>query len=126
VGRAFGVLDPPVSVAAVDARIEAMRSSLRPHRIIGEFLQIVSRTSPLGPPGRPLQPLLVRAAIDLLTPSMRRDLKLPERPLTRTAVLVLMRAFATAAALAPPVIVSQARRRVGRKPPASGDIEPLA
>jgi uncharacterized protein (DUF2236 family) len=119
VGRAFGVLDPPVSTAAAEARIEAMRPSLRPHRIIGEFLQIVSTTSPLGPPGRPLQPLLVRAAIDLLTPSMRRDLNLPERPMARAAVLVIMRAFATAAGVAPPLIVSEARARVGRKPPRS-------
>jgi uncharacterized protein (DUF2236 family) len=118
-GRAFGVLDPPTCVAAVEARIEAMRPSLRPHRIIGEFLQIVSTTSPLGPPGRPLQPLLVRAAIDLLTPSMRRDLNLPERPLARAAVLVIMRAFASAAGLTPPAIVAEARARVGRKPPAS-------
>jgi uncharacterized protein (DUF2236 family) len=119
VGRAFGVLDPAVSVAAVEARIEAMRPSLRPHRIIGEFLQIVARSSPLGPPGRPLQPLLVRAAVDLLPPALRRDLNLPERPLARAAVLVIMRAFASAAGLTPPAIVAEARARVGRKPPAS-------
>jgi uncharacterized protein (DUF2236 family) len=116
VGRAFGVVDPAVSVAAVEARLEAMRPKLRPHPIIGEFLRIVSTTSPLGPPGRPLQPLLVRAAIDLVPARLRRDLNLPERPLAGAAVLAIMRAFATAAEVAPHPIVRHAHARVGRKP----------
>lgn len=113
IGRAFGAVDPPTSVAAMEARIEAMRPKLRPHPILGEFMQIVSTTSPLGPAGRPLQPLLVRAAIDVLPPALRQDLELPERPLARAAVLAAMRSFAAAARFAPNEIVRQARARVG-------------
>lgn len=117
VGLAFGVVDPPVSVAAVQMRIQAMRPHLRPHPIIGEFLRIVSATSPLGPLGQPFQPLLVQAAIDLLPPSLRRDLQLPERPLAaRAPVLVMMRALGAAASRAPNPIVRDAYARLGRKP----------
>jgi hypothetical protein len=63
--------------------------------------------------------LLVRAAIDLLPPSVQRDLNLPAQPLARPAVLVIMRALATAAAMTPPLIVAEARARVGRKPPSN-------
>jgi uncharacterized protein (DUF2236 family) len=114
VGRAFGVEDPPTSVAAAGLRIEAMRPKLRPHPILGEFLRIVATTSPFGLPGRPLQPLLVRAAIDVLPPSLRSDLELPERPLARAAVLATMRGLAATARLAPDKIVRQAHARVGR------------
>jgi uncharacterized protein (DUF2236 family) len=116
-GRAFGVTDPPTSAAAVEMRLEAMRPRLRPHPILGEFLQIVSMTSPLGAPGLPLQVMLVRAAIDLLPPSLRRDLALPERPLARAAVLVTMRSLGAAARRIPNDIVRQAYARVGEMPP---------
>jgi uncharacterized protein (DUF2236 family) len=116
VGRAYGVGDAPTSVEAVEDRLAAMRPKLTPHPILGEFLQIVSATSPLGPPGRPLQSLLVRAAIDILPPWARVDLRLPERPLVSTAVLVTMRGVAAAAQIAPPPIVREAHARVGRKP----------
>jgi uncharacterized protein (DUF2236 family) len=116
-GRAFGVTDPPMSAGAVEMRLEAMRPRLRPHPIIGEFLEIVSMTSPLGAPGLPLQVMLVRAAIDLLPPSLRRDLALPERPLARAAVLVTMRSLGAAARRIPNDIVRQAYARVGETPP---------
>lgn len=114
VGRGFGVIDPPVSVSAVEARIDAMRPSLRSHPIIGEYLRIVSRTSPLGPAGRPLQRLLVRAAIDLLPAALREGLNLPASPRLGAAVRVAMRAFAAAADMAPNPFVREAHARVGR------------
>lgn len=117
VGRAFGVADPPASAAAAQARIEAMRPKLRPHPIIGEFLRIVSRTSPLGLPARPLQPLIARAAIDLLPAALRRELELPDRPFAAAAAPALMRGLAAAAQRAPNEIVRQAHARVGRPPP---------
>lgn len=116
VGRAFGAVDPPTSAAAVEQRIEAMRPKLRAHPILDEFLRIVSTNSPFGLPGLPLQPLLVRAAIDTLPPQLRRDLQLTERPLARGAVLATMRALAAAARRAPNEAVRQAHARVGRGP----------
>jgi uncharacterized protein (DUF2236 family) len=118
VGLAFGVADPPLSAEAAELRIEAMRPSLRPHAIIQEFLRIVSETSPLGPFGRPIQSLLVWAAIDLLPSSLRQDLKLPEPSFAaRTPVLATMRALGAAASFAPNPIVHDAYARVGRKAP---------
>jgi len=115
VGRAFGAVDPPTSVAAAEWRIEAMRPKLRPHPILDEFLRIVATNSPLGLPGLPLQPLLVRAAIDTLPPELRRDLQLSERPLVRGAVLATMRGLALAVRGAPNEAVRQANARVGRR-----------
>jgi len=116
-GLAFGALDPPTSRTAVEKRIEAMRPKLQPHAILKEFLHIVSTNSPLGLAGLPLQPLLVRAAIDTLPPGVRGDIRLCERPLASAAVLAAMRALAAAAGVAPNGIVRQAYARVGRRPP---------
>ncbi|MET0274288.1 MAG: oxygenase MpaB family protein, partial [Phenylobacterium sp.] len=76
-GRAFGAKDVPTSVAEVEACVQAMRPKLRPHPIIGEFLDIVSTTSPLGLAGRILQPFVVEASIDLLPAWARTELELP-------------------------------------------------
>jgi uncharacterized protein (DUF2236 family) len=113
-GLAFGAQDPPTSRTAAEKRIEAMRPKLQAHPILEEFLHIVSTNSPLGVPGLPLQPLLVRAAIDTLPPALRRDIRLTERPLASGAVLATMRALAAAVGVAPNGIVRQAYKRVGR------------
>jgi uncharacterized protein (DUF2236 family) len=115
-GLAFGVLDPPTSREAVQERIEAMRPRLQPHAILEEFLHIVSTNSPLGLPGLPLQPLLVRAAIDIVPPRLRGDIKLAERPLASGAVLATMRALAAALRVAPNGMLRDAYARVGRRP----------
>jgi len=113
-GRAFGAPEPPGSVAAVEALFDRMRPILRPHPIIGEFLQIVSTTSPLGLAGRALQPLVVEAAIDLIPPDLQRRLELPVRPLRRQAAHVALKALARVGAAVPSDIVRQAHERVGR------------
>jgi len=113
-GRAFGAVDPPTSVAEVEVCFQAMRRKLRPHPIIGEFLNIVSTTSPLGLPGRVLQPMVVQASIDLLPPWMREVAELPPRPLARAAVRPIMTGLARAASLVPGEIQKQAYARVGR------------
>lgn len=115
-GHAFGAPDAPTSVAEVEAQIQTMRPKLRPHPIIGEFLQIVSSTSPFGLAGRVLQPMVVQAAIDLLPAWAREELEMPERPLARAAVRPLVRALGAAGALAPSEIPRQAYARVGRTP----------
>lgn len=116
-GEAFGAVDPPASVAEVEACIETMRPNLRPHPIIGEFLQIVSTNSPLGLLGRVIQPMAAQAAIDLLPSWAKSELELPDRPLAGAAVRPLMRGMGAAGNLMLGDIPRQAYARVGRKPP---------
>ncbi|RAK56297.1 hypothetical protein DJ017_10030 [Phenylobacterium soli] len=116
-GEAFGAVNPPASVAEVEACIEAMRPNLRPHPIIGEFLQIVSTNSPLGLLGRVIQPMAAQAAIDLLPSWAKSELELPDRPLAGAAVRPLMRGMGAAGNLMLGDIPRQAYARVGRKPP---------
>jgi uncharacterized protein (DUF2236 family) len=116
-GRAFGAVDPPASVAQVEACFQAIRPKLRPHPIIGEFLHIVSNTSPLGVAGRVLQPMVVQASIDLLPLWVREIAELPASLLARAAVRPVMKGLARAAALAPGEIQKQAYARVGRRLP---------
>lgn len=115
-GRAFGAVEVPTSVAEVEACLQAMRPALRAHPIIGEFLQLVRTTSPLGLAGRVLQPLVVEASIDLLPAWARAQLELPRRPLARAAIAPLMRGLALGAGLARDTIPQQAYRRMGRAP----------
>jgi uncharacterized protein (DUF2236 family) len=93
-GRAFGAVDPPASVAEVEACFRAIRPKLRPHPIIGEFLDIVSNTSPLGLAGRVLQPMVVQASIGLLPQWVRDIAELPSRPLAHAAVRPAMKGLA--------------------------------
>lgn len=116
-GRAFGAVDPPASVAEVEACFQAIRPKLRPHPIIGEFLDIISRTSPLGLAGRVLQPMVVQASIDLLPQWVRDIAELPSRPVARAAVRPVMKGLARAAGLVPGDIQKQAYARVGRRLP---------
>lgn len=116
-GRAFGAVDPPRSVAEVEAYIEAMRPKLRPHAIIGEFLQIVGATSPFGLAGRVLQPMVAQAAIDLLPPWTRVELELPRRPVLGAVVAPVMRGLGAGGRLALGEIPRQAYARMDRTPP---------
>lgn len=116
-GRAFGAVDPPGSVAEVEAYIQAMRPKLRPHPIIGEFLQIVRSTSPFGLAGRALQPMVAQAAIDLLPAWARAELELPSRPLLGAAAAPIMRGLGASGRLAHGDIPRQAYARMGRTPP---------
>jgi uncharacterized protein (DUF2236 family) len=116
-GRAFGAVDPPGSVAEVEVWFARMRPKLVPHVIIGEFLQIVSTTSPLGLAGRALQPLVVQASIDLLPADLVAKLALPASSVRLAAARPVLRGLSLAAALAPGEIPRQAYERVGRAKP---------
>jgi uncharacterized protein (DUF2236 family) len=60
------------SEAALETRFEAMANQLEPSDILFEFLAIM-RSAPILPlPLRPVQPLLIRAAIDLTPYWLRR------------------------------------------------------
>jgi uncharacterized protein (DUF2236 family) len=105
---AFGAGDPPHSVAQASAMIEAMRPRLAPDPILAEFLRIVSRTSPLGAAGRPLQPLIVEAAIAIL-PHWARAQLAHDRPVRQAAALAALGAIARAAPASPMLRAAQAR-----------------
>jgi uncharacterized protein (DUF2236 family) len=111
-GRAFGAVDPPGSVAEVDAWFARMRSKLAPHAIIGEFLQIVSTTSPVGVLGRALQPLVVQASIDLLPADLVAALALPVARRRLAAARPTLKAMALAARSVPGGVPAQARVRM--------------
>lgn len=116
-GRMFGAPEPPDSVAGVEGWFGRMRPKLAPHPIIGEFLGIVSTTSPLGLAGRALQPLVVQAAIDPLPADIQRQLRLRPRPLRLAMAKTVLGALARTAGRASSDIVRDAYARVGRTCP---------
>ena len=113
-GRAFGAADAPGSVAEIDQWFERMGPKLIPHPIIGEFLDIVATTSPVGLAGRLVQPLVVQASIDLLPAALRPRLKLPASQLRLAVARPALRLMAKAAAKAPSQEVVRAYERMGR------------
>lgn len=115
-GRMFGAPQPPDDAAGVEAWFDRMRPMLVPHRIIGEFLEIVSTTSPLGLAGRALQPLVVEAAIDLLPADLRAKLGLKTRPLRLAVARRTLGALAQVARRAPSEVTRDAYARMGRRP----------
>ena len=117
-GRMFGAPEPPDSEAEVEAWFDRMRPKLVPHAIIGEFLGIVSTTSPLGLAGRLVQPLVVQAAIDLVPPDIRAKLGLKTNPVLFGVARTALRLMAKTAARAPSEVTRQAYARMGRAVPA--------
>lgn len=74
--RLYGVASPPGSEHEFEALVERMRPLLEPSRIVLDFLAIM-RTVPLLPrPLRPLQALLLRAAVQALPDDIRERMGL--------------------------------------------------
>ncbi|MDX9996361.1 MAG: oxygenase MpaB family protein [Phenylobacterium sp.] len=115
-GRAFGAPEPPGSAAEVAAWFDRMRPMLRPNPIIGEFLGIVARTSPLGLAGRALQPLVVEAAIDLVPEDIRDALGLSSRAVRLGVAEFVLGGLGSAARRSPPPVVRDAYARIGLTP----------
>ena len=135
VAEAYGSGDPPSTHAEALAMIRAMKPRLGPDPVIDEFLDLVGRASPLGLPGRPVQALLVQAALACLPPWAIGQLTLPDRGLRRAGAIAAARALAVTAGAAPLPIVREAYDRVGAQPPGlrrstghrgEGDPSPLA
>jgi uncharacterized protein (DUF2236 family) len=93
--RLYGATGAPTSHAAWQAQLAAMTPRLSPSPIVPEFLEIMRR-APLTPAaGRPLQHLLIRAAVSLTPPEATRILGLDElrlAPREAAVVRVLGRA----------------------------------
>ena len=78
VSRLYGAVDTPLSVAEMQALFESTRSRLAPSPIIFEFLRIMRETAAFPGPLRWLQPMLLRAAVELIPEWLRETLSLSE------------------------------------------------
>jgi uncharacterized protein (DUF2236 family) len=78
VSRLYGAIDVPHSNVEMQALFESTRSRLAASPIIFEFLQIMRETAAFPRPLRWLQPMLLRAAVDLIPGWLRTDLGLSE------------------------------------------------
>ncbi|MES2534189.1 MAG: oxygenase MpaB family protein [Pseudomonadota bacterium] len=114
----YGALGAPRSARAQQHQFERMLDALEPSDVILEFLAIM-RTAPLLPwPLRPLQRLLVRAAVDILPVDIRRRLALgPALGLRAIERSMLRRAGAWVDRIVlPSSPAAQACRRLGVTP----------
>jgi uncharacterized protein (DUF2236 family) len=76
--RLYGATDAPRSVAEVTALFESMRNRLERSPIVFEFLQIMRETSAFPRALRWMQPVLVRAAVEIIPDWIRQRLGLSE------------------------------------------------
>ncbi|MBW3559096.1 MAG: DUF2236 domain-containing protein [Proteobacteria bacterium] len=91
--KLYGALGAPRSRRELQALFDSMRDRLTGSPVVFEFLEIMAEV-PLPGFARPLQPLLIRAAVDTLPPWVARRLELEggglktwERPVVRAAGL---------------------------------------
>lgn len=76
VSRLYGAADTPRSTIEMKALIDSMRTRLTPSPIIFEFLRIMRETEAFPKPLRWMQPMLLRAAVDLIPGWLRERLGL--------------------------------------------------
>jgi uncharacterized protein (DUF2236 family) len=89
--RLYGALDAPTSDAELHALFESMRGRLEPSPIVFEFLDIIRDAPAFPTPLRPMQRMLVRAAVEMTSEWVRQrlgltaayGLRLWEKPLVR-------------------------------------------
>jgi uncharacterized protein (DUF2236 family) len=88
--RLYGAMNAPTDQAGWRAALAAMDDRLEPSPVIIEFLEIIRRAPALPGGARLVQPMLVKAAVDLLPAPLRARLGLEaaglsalERPLVR-------------------------------------------
>jgi len=78
VSRLYGVMEAPRSSLEMEALFASMRPQLGPSPIIFEFLKIMRETPTFPNPLRWIQPILLRAAVDLIPEWLRERLGLTE------------------------------------------------
>jgi uncharacterized protein (DUF2236 family) len=76
--RLYGALGVPQSIVDVQTFFESMRGRLDPSPIVFQFLQIMRETPALPRPLLWMQPVLVRAAVEIVPEWIRRLLGLAE------------------------------------------------
>lgn len=77
--RAYGATGAPRSQAELDALFDSMRERLEPSGIVAEFLQIMRGAPVLARPLRPVQTLLIKAAVQITPAWVRERLGLDRR-----------------------------------------------
>ncbi|RZJ25901.1 MAG: DUF2236 domain-containing protein, partial [Brevundimonas sp.] len=80
--RLYGAMNAPTSVAGWRASLSAMDGRLEASPVIFEFLEIIRRAPALPGAGRLAQPMLVKAAVDLLPPALKTRLGLEAQGLS--------------------------------------------
>lgn len=75
----YGAVDPPRSSSDMRTLFEANAEQFAPSSIIFEFLRIMRETAAFPRPLRWMQPMLVRAAVELIPERIRERLGLSER-----------------------------------------------
>jgi uncharacterized protein (DUF2236 family) len=78
VSRLYGAVNSPRSVTEMQALFDSTRSCLAPSAIIFEFLRIMGETAAFPRPLRWMQPMLLRAAVELIPEWLRATLGLSE------------------------------------------------
>jgi uncharacterized protein (DUF2236 family) len=79
IARLYGALGAPQSIAEMQLLFTAIRSQLDASPIVLDFLRIMRETAAFPSPLSWLQPMLVRAAVDLVPGWIRERLGLSER-----------------------------------------------
>ena len=87
IARKLGVVDPPLTEAALAERIEAYRPELRATTHAREAVRYVVVSPPLPLAARPAYGVLVAAAVGLLPRWTRKPLRLPSLPVTERTVV---------------------------------------
>lgn len=95
--RLYGATGAPTSQAEWETQLAAMIPRLSPSPIVFEFLDIMRRAPALPRLGRPLQHLLIRAAVDLTPPPVAALLGLDPRHGLTPAQARIVRAVARTA-----------------------------
>jgi uncharacterized protein (DUF2236 family) len=80
--RLYGARNSPRDEQDWQAALAAMEPQLGPSAVIGEFISIMRRAAALPSAGRLAQPMLIRAAVDLLPPHLQDRLDLRDHRLS--------------------------------------------
>jgi uncharacterized protein (DUF2236 family) len=76
IARLYGAIGSPASQSELDRLFDTMKSRLVPSPIVFEFLNIMKRAPILPTPARPVQSLLIKAAVEILPSWVRERLGL--------------------------------------------------
>jgi uncharacterized protein (DUF2236 family) len=96
IARLYGAVGAPSSQQELDILFEAMKARLVASPIIFEFLAIMMRTLILPTPARPMQKVLLKAAVEILPPWVRERLGLEDQWALNTVERALIRTMAKA------------------------------
>jgi uncharacterized protein (DUF2236 family) len=96
IARLYGAVGAPSSQQELETLFEAMKPRLAASPIIFEFVEIMKRAPILPAPGRPMQKMLLKAAVEILPPWVRERLGLEGRwalnPFERTFIRAMAKA----------------------------------